>query len=281
MASRGDYGALAIRVPRNAPAVELKNSRDALIDECSPFAVINNRAVLRAVTSRQSINLLRVYIALLGHVNKQTGLASPSQTRLATLLGIDRRTVNRAMRKLIELELIRIDHKRPAPGGKGSLLFFMPIYADKSITAADAQSIAQPMGHPTVSQANTPLMRHPGVTVQTYRDTLTPKNGSPYETPNCPIASETPILSHELSEHKNPHAQPIEKPDDVLRQWEGFVWMHGGKPTTANEDDLLVAHDLVELHITAAQLETAVLTDPTAERLRSIAVHFSNGRMTT
>jgi predicted ArsR family transcriptional regulator len=66
------------------------------------------------------LHCLPTYLCLLDHCNSKTGRAWPSINRMASILGLCRRTVERHMRQLCEAGLVLRNHQQRARRGRFS-----------------------------------------------------------------------------------------------------------------------------------------------------------------
>lgn len=78
-----------------------------------------------ALSEALSDSQKRVAAALLDHFNRKTGRCDPSQTTLAEILGVDRRTVIRAMKNLVASGFFRMDRH----GGNFHCNQYTPVWA--------------------------------------------------------------------------------------------------------------------------------------------------------
>jgi hypothetical protein len=242
--------------------VAIKEPRDAI--PLSPYFVGNNRAVIAKITGDDPVNLLRVYLAILGHVNKKTGLAYPSQERLAELLACSTKTVSRMAHELQRRGMIVITH-RPIAGTNKYQNIYRPIYDTEGLDEADVRSIASLTGHNTVRLENPPPIRQLGVHNGHHHPKLEISN----RTPSCPVANRTASVSDELLNIKD-LPDKLETAEAVIHCWLMCAWKHGKEEHTANEDDLATAHALVAKGITANQLEHAILPMTECPRLAPV-----------
>ena len=82
-----------MKFPRHKRQLELKTDEQAAFDRLPPWTAIRSSIPLQHFKRTDSINLLRTYLAMAAHAKKQTRQIRCSQQRIATLVGLNKRTV--------------------------------------------------------------------------------------------------------------------------------------------------------------------------------------------
>jgi hypothetical protein len=101
-----------MKIPRKPPTLEARTEREGLLERCAPWTVLPTTPKFSAFTTKDSINLFRVYDALAAHADRN-GLVQVGRQRIATLLSIHKDTVGKAIKRLIERRLIELAWKKP------------------------------------------------------------------------------------------------------------------------------------------------------------------------
>lgn len=264
--------ALGITIPKRAPAVAIKSVVD-VFNERQARAVIPTRALTHPTISKDA-RALQILGIICAHA-KPSGHTEVGQHRIAELAGVVQQTVSYTLKKLVAAGLIEIPHKRPTGRPDSYPLNVMRVIYAPGIDSNAAQSISSnPTNtNPRVSAMHTKLTigaRRIGNKTIPIPDRI---NGS-HSTNLDALTSTNPTIGQNCELLKPSHQLVIESPEQAIRLWIAYAWKHGQHEPIANEDDLAIAHCLVDRHITAQQLETAVLPDPEAAHLRPLVRHL-------
>jgi hypothetical protein len=96
-----------------------------------PFA----RVPTRAASAGLSCGALRVLIVICSHADKKTGQAFPSTSRIACEASLDRRSVHRAIAKLIDARLLTVEQRRDRAGDSDTNLYTVLFQAEVAAPA--------------------------------------------------------------------------------------------------------------------------------------------------
>jgi hypothetical protein len=132
----------------------------------------------------------RVATVLLDHFNRQTGRCDPSQETLATLLQMHRRTIGRAIAKVVKVGFFRMVRH----GGNNHCNFYQPCW--EFFRASEERWKRQRLEHAR-RFARTDLSPSPGQTCHTVDDSNASQTYSNNTIPltSSPIGSQAPPLS--------------------------------------------------------------------------------------
>lgn len=254
--------ALGIAIPKRAPAVAIKDGHDGALATLSKRLACGSAPFLDKALNRTD---LAVYALFAAHADL-AGFTFVGQERIALLLHCSQQLVSKSYGKLVKRGYIK-KSKKPAANGHAQNV--TRILIDSTITDADARSISNAPQHKHYRQkvviGQSPLSAHLSTSTTLQRNTITTRiNGHQLPPPEGSAKGELiKPLTHQL-----------ETAEQTIELWRAYAWKHGQHEPIANEEDLAIAHELVARHITAQQLETAVLPDPEAAHLRPLVRHL-------
>jgi DNA-binding MarR family transcriptional regulator len=255
--------ALGIAIPKRAPAVALKTDRDAALSTLAQKTACGTAPFLDRALNRTD---LAVYVMFASHANP-AGMTYVGQDRVATLLACSQQLVSKSVKRLLDRGYIKRTTK---PGRNGHRQNVIRIVLDPAISEADARSIANAPQH---------NHHHKGVVIRTHnpQEVVINELSTSHTTPQRNTIT-TRINGHQSlppdgsqnCELIKPSHNELKSADEAIALWIAYAWKHGQNKPIANDDDLAIAHELVTRHITAAQLETAILPDPESARLKPL-----------
>lgn len=237
----------------------LKSDRDAALATLAQKTICGTSPFLNRALNRTD---LAVYVMFASHANP-AGFTYVGQDRIATLLACSQQLVSKSVARLIKHGYFKRTTK---PGRNGHRQNVIRILLDPSISDADARSIASAPQHNHYRQkvviSQSLLSEQLSTRTTPQCNTITTRiNGSqslpPESSQNCELI-------------KPSHNTSIETAEQIIELWIAYAWKHGQHEPIADEDDLAIAHELVSRHVTAQQLEHAILPDPESAHLKPL-----------
>jgi hypothetical protein len=145
----------------------------------APHTRIDN-AIIDDMLPKIGVYGLTIYTVIKRHLNFTTGQCNPSYGRIAKMIGIDRSTAIRYVKKLQDLGLLSASIRFNEDGSPTSNPFYFSQTAQKSITAHKGSSRKQP---PLVAEDN-----HPGRPAPPEQSSLNKLIGTKGEASNNEIS---------------------------------------------------------------------------------------------
>lgn len=236
------------KLKKRAPKLEQKTDRDAVMATAGKYAVLPAKLVIDKFTAHDSINLMRVYHAIATHSNR-AGIVACGQQRIATMLGINRKTVGRNIKILRERGLLQLVYRKPV--SKNHFINVLRMVHDNGagLTPRDAAAIAQP---------DTPMPSLRG-----HTDSPPVTTARPEGTLHCntvghlgvPPLEAHPRMALKENEAYNPPT-PL-KTNDIIATWTRAMQAHRHQ-VIATEHDHATAQRCEQHGLTRDQLEGAI-----------------------
>jgi hypothetical protein len=139
--------------------------------DIGPFAIVPDWLIRAEISDRA----VRVYALLARHADRETLAAWPKRSTMATALQCSSDSIDRALRELVDLKAISIEHRFDTAGDPTSNLYHMRVTAADTVAAAlrppsrttaatgdrdGAATVAAPLRHRTITSGTTTIGRN-------------------------------------------------------------------------------------------------------------------------